>query len=153
MSLWSWILTFQRLGKTRTKARCNRGRRQLSYHFSEKISRIVNSQWEEIGKIPRKSPIQCWGCGGDQMYRYFSHEVEKVRIVHNVQQAATIEDMRRNVPPSLFWILLKFLYVHVYIMHQEKYINKGAEECNTPNPNPNCDSLGSSFGSVLCAPK
>jgi hypothetical protein len=28
----------------------------------------------------------------------FPHEVEKVRIVHNVQQAATIEDMRRNVP-------------------------------------------------------
>jgi hypothetical protein len=53
---------------------------------------------EKLGKIPRKPPIQCWGCGGDHMYRDSPHIGEKVRIVHNVQQVDTMEDMGRNVP-------------------------------------------------------
>jgi hypothetical protein len=53
---------------------------------------------ETMGKRPRKPPIQCWGCGGDHMYRDFPHRGEKVRIVHNVQQDETVEDMGRNVP-------------------------------------------------------
>jgi hypothetical protein len=53
---------------------------------------------ETMGKRPRKPPIQCWGCGGDHMYRDFPHRGEKVRIVHNVQQVDTVEDMGRNVP-------------------------------------------------------
>jgi hypothetical protein len=32
------------------------------------------------------------------MYRDCPHRGEKVRIVHNVQQAETVEDMGRNVP-------------------------------------------------------
>jgi hypothetical protein len=32
------------------------------------------------------------------MYRDFPHKDEKVRIVHNVQQVETMEDMGRNVP-------------------------------------------------------
>jgi hypothetical protein len=32
------------------------------------------------------------------MYRDFPHRGEKVRIVHNVQQVDTVEDMGRNVP-------------------------------------------------------
>jgi hypothetical protein len=32
------------------------------------------------------------------MYRDFPHRGEKVRIVHNVQQDDTVEDMGRNVP-------------------------------------------------------
>jgi hypothetical protein len=32
------------------------------------------------------------------MYRYFPQRGEKVRIVHNVHQDATVEDMGRNVP-------------------------------------------------------
>jgi hypothetical protein len=38
------------------------------------------------------------GCGGDHMYRYYPHRGEKVRIVHNVHQDDTVEDMGRNVP-------------------------------------------------------
>jgi hypothetical protein len=53
---------------------------------------------ETVGKRPRQPPIQCWGCGGDQMYRDCPHRGEKVRIVHNVQQDDTMEDMGRNVP-------------------------------------------------------
>jgi hypothetical protein len=51
-----------------------------------------------MGKILRKPPIQCLGCGGDHMYKDFPHRGEKVRTVHNVQQVATVEDMGRNVP-------------------------------------------------------
>jgi hypothetical protein len=43
------------------------------------------------GKRPRQPPIQCWGCKGDHNYRYFPHRGEKVRSVHNVQQAETVE--------------------------------------------------------------
>jgi hypothetical protein len=52
----------------------------------------------EIGvQRPRQPPIQCWGCKGDHMYRDCPHRGEKGRIVHNVQQAETMEDMGRNV--------------------------------------------------------
>jgi hypothetical protein len=47
---------------------------------------------------PRKLPIQCWACKGDHMFRDCPHRGEKVRTVHNVQQAETVEDMGRNVP-------------------------------------------------------
>jgi hypothetical protein len=53
---------------------------------------------ETWGKKPRKLPIKCWGCGGDHRHRYCPHRGEKVRIVHNVQQVDTVEDMGRNVP-------------------------------------------------------
>jgi hypothetical protein len=53
---------------------------------------------ETVGKKPRKQPIQCWGCGGDHMYRDFPQRGEKERTVHNVQQVVTVEDMGRNVP-------------------------------------------------------
>jgi hypothetical protein len=53
---------------------------------------------ETCGKRPRKTPIQCWGCRGDHMYRYCPHISDKVRVVHNVQQVETMEDMGRSVP-------------------------------------------------------
>jgi hypothetical protein len=53
---------------------------------------------ETCGKRPRQPPIQCWGCKGDHKYRYCPHRSEKVRVVHNVQQAETMEDMGRDVP-------------------------------------------------------
>jgi hypothetical protein len=42
--------------------------------------------------------MKCWGCEGDHMYKDCPHRGEKVRTVHNLQQANTIEDMERNVP-------------------------------------------------------
>jgi hypothetical protein len=47
---------------------------------------------------PRKPSIQCWGCGGYHMYRYFHHRGEKVRTSHNARQYMTVEDMGINVP-------------------------------------------------------
>jgi hypothetical protein len=52
---------------------------------------------ETGGQGPRQPPIKCWGCGGDHMYRDCPHIGEKVRIVHNLQQADIVEDMGRNV--------------------------------------------------------
>jgi hypothetical protein len=42
--------------------------------------------------------MQCWGCKGDHRFRYCPHKGEKSRVVHNVQQAETMEDMGRYVP-------------------------------------------------------
>jgi hypothetical protein len=53
---------------------------------------------ETLGKRPRKQPIKCWGCEGDHMYRDFPHRGERVKIVHNVQQVDTVEDMGRSMP-------------------------------------------------------
>jgi hypothetical protein len=50
------------------------------------------------GKMPSKPPIQCWGCKGDHKYRYCPHKSEKLRVVHNIQQAEIMEDMGRSVP-------------------------------------------------------
>jgi hypothetical protein len=50
------------------------------------------------GQRPRKPPIKCWGYKGDHMFRDCPHRGEKVRIVHNVQQDETMEDMGINVP-------------------------------------------------------
>jgi hypothetical protein len=50
---------------------------------------------EKMGKILRRKPIKCLGCEGENMYRCFPHRGEKVRIVHNVQQNDTLEDMGR----------------------------------------------------------
>ena len=53
---------------------------------------------ETGGKRPRQPPIQCWGYKGDHKYGDFPHINEKVRAIHNIQQAEIVEDMGRNVP-------------------------------------------------------
>jgi hypothetical protein len=50
------------------------------------------------GQRPRQPPIHCWGSKGDNMFIYCPHRGEKVRNVHNVQQAEIVEDMGINVP-------------------------------------------------------
>jgi hypothetical protein len=41
------------------------------------------------GKMPRQPPMECWGCKGNHRYRDCPHRNDKVRVVHNVQQAET----------------------------------------------------------------
>jgi hypothetical protein len=43
--------------------------------------------------MPRKQPVQCWGCEGNHLYRDFPHKGEIMRTVHNIQEVETIEDM------------------------------------------------------------
>jgi hypothetical protein len=42
--------------------------------------------------------MQCLGCKGDHRFRDCPRRSEKGRVVHNVQQAKTMEDMGRYVP-------------------------------------------------------
>jgi hypothetical protein len=53
---------------------------------------------DTMKKNLRKQSIQCWSCGRYHMHRYFPQRSDKVRIVHNVHQYATMEDMGIHVP-------------------------------------------------------
>jgi hypothetical protein len=54
---------------------------------------------EEVGeKMPRPPPMECWGCKGNHRYRDCPHKKDKARIVHNVQQDETVEDMGSRMP-------------------------------------------------------
>jgi hypothetical protein len=44
-------------------------------------------------QMPRLPPIECWGCKGNHRYRDCPHRKDKVRTIHTVQQAKTVEDM------------------------------------------------------------
>jgi hypothetical protein len=51
-----------------------------------------------FGKRLRKKLAQCWRCEGNHVYRYFPHKGERMRIVHNIQEAKTIEYMGGIMP-------------------------------------------------------
>jgi hypothetical protein len=42
--------------------------------------------------------MQFWGCEGNHLYRVFPHKGERMRIVHNIQEDETLEDMGINMP-------------------------------------------------------
>jgi hypothetical protein len=42
--------------------------------------------------------MQCWGCGGNQLYSDFPHKGERMRIVPNIQEVEIVEDMGRSMP-------------------------------------------------------
>jgi hypothetical protein len=48
--------------------------------------------------MPRKHPVQCWGCEGNHSYRDYHHEGERMRIFHIIQEDETMEDMGGNIP-------------------------------------------------------
>ena len=50
------------------------------------------------GQKVRHRPIQCWGFQGDHKYIYCPHKNSKIIVVHNVQQAETVEDMGSRIP-------------------------------------------------------
>jgi hypothetical protein len=42
----------------------------------------------EVGEqMPRLPPMECWGCKGNHRYIDCPHRKDKVRTIHNVQQA------------------------------------------------------------------
>jgi hypothetical protein len=78
---------------------------------------------ETVEKKPRKQTIQCWGCGGDHMHRYFPQIGEKERTMHSVQQVAIIEDMGRNVPRIYIALDNKQVEFHSHMIEVEGKIN------------------------------
>jgi hypothetical protein len=53
---------------------------------------------EEGAQIQRQTPIQCWGCQGNQKYIDCPHKNGKARTVHTIQQDETVEDMGSRMP-------------------------------------------------------
>jgi hypothetical protein len=50
------------------------------------------------GKMRRQLPMECWGCKGNHRYRYCPNKNDKVRVVRNVQQEETMDDMGNRIP-------------------------------------------------------
>jgi hypothetical protein len=50
------------------------------------------------GKLPRQTPMECWGCKGNHRYRDCPHRNDKARAVHNVQQDEIVEYMGSKMP-------------------------------------------------------
>jgi hypothetical protein len=48
--------------------------------------------------MSRPPPMECWGCKENHRYRDCSHRNDKVRVLHNVQQAEIVEDMGSRIP-------------------------------------------------------
>jgi hypothetical protein len=42
--------------------------------------------------------VQCWGCEGNHLYRDFPHKGERIRIIHNIQEAEMVEYMGGSMP-------------------------------------------------------
>ncbi len=76
------------------------------------------------GQRSRQPPIQCWGCKEDHMFIDCPHRGEKLRIVHNAQQAKTVEDMDRNVPRIYASLDKKKAEYHSHMIEVEGMINK-----------------------------
>jgi hypothetical protein len=74
-------------------------------------------------EIVGKRPIQCWGCGGDHMYRDCPHKGEKLRTVHNVQEVDIVEDMGINVPWIYAALDNKKAEFHLHMIEVEVKIN------------------------------
>jgi hypothetical protein len=50
---------------------------------------------DSLDKMPRQHPIKCWGCEGDHLYKHCPHKGDRMRIVHNIQEVDTVDDMGR----------------------------------------------------------
>jgi hypothetical protein len=48
--------------------------------------------------MPRPTPMECWRCKGNHIYRDCPNKKDKARTVHIVQQAETVEDMGSRMP-------------------------------------------------------
>jgi hypothetical protein len=87
--------TFQKGWEERMKSKVEQRKKGTKPPFFKNTSQGKPTSKEPrmtktMGQRPRKPPIQCWGCGGDHMYRDFPHRGENVRTVHNVQQYVTV---------------------------------------------------------------
>jgi hypothetical protein len=95
--------TFQKAWEGKKKFKVDKRKKGYKPPFFRNNPRGQKTPKEPItidkgSQRPRQPPIQCWGCKGDHMFRDCPHRGEKGRIVHNVQQDKTMEDMGRKVP-------------------------------------------------------
>jgi hypothetical protein len=43
------------------------------------------------------TPIQCWGCKEDNIYKDSPHRGDKIKTMHNIQEDTIVEDMSINI--------------------------------------------------------
>jgi hypothetical protein len=46
---------------------------------------------KSLGNRSLQQPIKCWECEGNYMYKYFPHQGDKMKTMHNIKQEETIE--------------------------------------------------------------
>jgi hypothetical protein len=51
-----------------------------------------------LGKGQENNYVQCWGCGGNHLYKDCPHKGERMRTIHNIQEAETVGDMGGSMP-------------------------------------------------------
>jgi hypothetical protein len=51
-----------------------------------------------LGKRLRQHPKIFWGCEGDHLYNEFPHKGDRMRTIHNIQEADIVDDEGRSMP-------------------------------------------------------
>jgi hypothetical protein len=69
-------------------------RNEPNGNLQEQYAKGESKKEDSLGKRGRP-PIQCWGCKVDHLYKYFPHRKDRVKTMHNVQEATIVEDMGR----------------------------------------------------------
>jgi hypothetical protein len=69
-------------------------RNEPNRNHQDQYAKGDSKKEDSLGKRGRP-PIQCWGCKEDHLYKDWPDGKDRVRIVHNIQEATTIEDMGR----------------------------------------------------------
>jgi predicted aspartyl protease len=67
-------------------------RNEPNRNHQDQYAKGDSKKEDSLGKRG-KPPIQCWGCKEDHLYKDFPHKKDRVKIVHNIQEATTIEYM------------------------------------------------------------
>jgi hypothetical protein len=99
--------TFQKAWDDKKKGNMEKRKKGFKPPFYKNISQAYQQgqstqnepkMTDSFGKRPRQQPIKCWGCEGDHLYRDFPHKGENMRIVHNIQEVDTVEDIGKSMP-------------------------------------------------------
>ncbi len=48
--------------------------------------------------IKARSPLECWGCGGDHLHRFCPQQGRNEMTAHNIQVEATTKYVARGIP-------------------------------------------------------
>jgi hypothetical protein len=76
--------------RKRFKHPFNRNEPNINHQY--KYAKGESRKEDFLGKRGRP-PIQCWGCKEDHLYKDFPHIKDRVKTMHNVQEATTVEGM------------------------------------------------------------
>jgi hypothetical protein len=91
------------LGRKRKMRSLIRRRKGFKPHFNrnepninhqDQYAKGDSKKEDSLGKRGRP-PIQCWGCKEYHLYKDFPHIKDRVKTVHNIQEATTVKDMGR----------------------------------------------------------